>query len=112
MILFLNSGTGSLPTSPALPANIEIITLVFLLIEWFLISFARAQFVFPQNFWRYLWVSVFFGMVVSPFFFYLILKLSKLSGCSVVVPAVNPTTFAVTPLVAPVIKIGVSSLKY
>ena len=60
-------------------------TLVFLLIEWFLISFARAQFVFPQNFWRYLWVSVFFGMVVSPFFFYLILKLSKLSGCSVVV---------------------------
>ena len=38
-------------------------TLLFLLIEWFLISFARAQFVFPQNFWRYLWVSVFFGMV-------------------------------------------------
>ena len=53
-------------------------TLLFLLIEWFLISFARAQFVFPQNFWRYLWVSVFFGMVVSPFFLYLILKLSKL----------------------------------
>ena len=25
-ILFLISGTGSLPTSPALPANIEIIT--------------------------------------------------------------------------------------
>ena len=64
---------------------VGISTLVFLLIEWFLISFARAQFVFPQNFWRYLWVSVFFGMVVSPFFFYLILKLSKLSGCSVVV---------------------------
>ena len=26
-MLFLNSGTGSLPVSPALPANIEIITL-------------------------------------------------------------------------------------
>ena len=32
-MLFLNSGTGSLPVSPALPANIEIITLVLLFIK-------------------------------------------------------------------------------
>jgi hypothetical protein len=31
-MLFLNSGTGSFPTSPALPAKIEIITFVFLFI--------------------------------------------------------------------------------
>ena len=37
VLLFLNSGTGSLPVSPALPANIEIITLVFYL--FFLIFF-------------------------------------------------------------------------
>ena len=33
-MLFLNSGIGSLPVSPALPANIDIITLVFLLIHF------------------------------------------------------------------------------
>ena len=44
-------------------------TLIFFLIEWFLISFARAQFIFPDNFWRDIWVSVFFGMVVSHFSF-------------------------------------------
>ena len=59
-------------------------TLIFFLIEWFLISFARAQFIFPDNFWRDIWVSVFFGMVVSPFFFYIILQISKLSGCPIV----------------------------
>ena len=37
-ILFLNSGTGSLPISPALPANIEIITLIFLLINLRILS--------------------------------------------------------------------------
>ena len=59
-------------------------TLIFFLIEWFLISFASAQFIFPDNFWRALWVSVFCGMVVSPFFFYIILQISKLSGCPIV----------------------------
>ena len=34
LILFINSGIGSLPASPALPAKIEIITLVFLLIHF------------------------------------------------------------------------------
>jgi hypothetical protein len=38
LCFFLNSGTGSLPVSPALPANIEIITLVFLLINFRIFS--------------------------------------------------------------------------
>ena len=32
-ILSINSGIGSLPVSPALPANIDIITFVFLFID-------------------------------------------------------------------------------
>ena len=40
--LFLNSGTGSFPVSPALPAKIEIITLVFLLINFKIFSVCLA----------------------------------------------------------------------
>ena len=60
-------------------------TSLFLLMEWFFISFARANFTFPENYWKQLWVSVFFGMVVSPFFFYLILRLSKFCGNSIII---------------------------
>tara|TARA_B100000459_G_scaffold133482_1_gene88699 strand:+ start:82 stop:423 length:342 start_codon:yes stop_codon:yes gene_type:complete len=60
-------------------------TALFFLMEWFFISFARANFIFPDNYWKQLWVSVFFGMVVSPFFFYLILRLSKLCGNSIII---------------------------
>tara|TARA_Y100000389_G_scaffold32810_1_gene27937 strand:+ start:213 stop:332 length:120 start_codon:yes stop_codon:yes gene_type:complete len=37
-MLFKNSGTGSFPVSPALPAKIEIITFVFLLITFNIFS--------------------------------------------------------------------------
>ncbi|MAB61300.1 MAG: hypothetical protein CMO46_12305 [Verrucomicrobiales bacterium] len=60
-------------------------TALFFLMEWFFISFARANFIFPDNYWKQLWVSVFFGMVFSPFFFYLILRLSKLCGNSIII---------------------------
>ena len=42
-MLFTNSGTGSFPESPALPAKIEIITFVFLFIVFkiFLVCFAE-----------------------------------------------------------------------
>ena len=60
-------------------------TSLFFLMEWFFISFARANFTFPENYWKQLWVSVFFGMVVSPFFFYLILRLSKFCGNSIII---------------------------
>ena len=60
-------------------------TSLFFLMEWFFISFARANFTFPENYWKQLWVSVFFGMVVSPFFFYLILRLSKFCRNSIII---------------------------
>ena len=60
-------------------------TSLFFLMEWFFISFARANFTFPENYWKQLWVSVFFGMVVAPFFFYLILRLSKFCGNSIII---------------------------
>ena len=41
-MLFLNSGTGSFPVSPALPANIEIITFVCLLINFKIFSVCLA----------------------------------------------------------------------
>ena len=42
-MLWINSGTGSLPVSPALPAKIEIITFVFLSINFkiFLVCLAE-----------------------------------------------------------------------
>ena len=60
-------------------------TSLFFLMEWFFVSFARANFTFPENYWKQLWVSVLFGMVVSPFFFYLILRLSKFCGNSIII---------------------------
>ena len=44
-MLFLNSGTGSLPVSPALPANIEMITFVFLLINFIIFSVCLALYI-------------------------------------------------------------------
>jgi hypothetical protein len=41
-MLFTNSGTGSFPVSPALPAKIDIITFVFLFITFKIFSVCLA----------------------------------------------------------------------
>jgi hypothetical protein len=47
------------------------------------VSFGRAKFIVPESFWKELWVSSLLGMLASPVFFYLIFKLSRLTGCPI-----------------------------
>lgn len=62
---------------------VGVATALLITIEWFFVSFGRAKFIVPESFWKELWVSSLLGMLASPVFFYLIFKLSRLTGCPI-----------------------------
>ncbi len=59
---------------------VGVATALLIGMEWFFVSFGRAKFIVPEDFWKELWVSALLGMIASPIFFYLIFKLSRLTG--------------------------------
>ena len=59
---------------------VGVATALLIAMEWFFVSFGRAKFIVPEDFWKELWVSALLGMIASPIFFYLIFKLSRLTG--------------------------------
>ena len=58
-------------------------TAILLVAEWFLLSFQRGSFSWPDNFWYQVWASTLLCMLISPVLFFLIFRLGKVSGAPV-----------------------------
>ncbi len=60
---------------------VGVATAVFLLLEWFLMSFRRrGEFYFPSALWYQVWTTALLSMLISPLLFFLIFKVAGATG--------------------------------